>query len=648
MASSPLLYRCALLQTSKLRYDEAVTEDRTMMDPALLPNIYDFIAHTYPFSYLTTLEQDALAARVHISYHARGTDLRDEELTHRGIFLIRTGAVEERLEDGTLRARLSVGDLFGFTQLDLTGKSSYYVHCLENTLLYLIDRGMLHLLMDRNPSLRQFFDSHEGVRLEGSRSYLQKNSGAQFFIKPVKEFCRADVTVIAPANTLQETAQSMHRHMSDMAVVRDGSETVGIVTKSDLTYRALANALPVTTPVTEVMSRNVIAVDGNRPLYEAFELMISRNIKNLPVTLNGELYGSIDPKMLLQNSQLEAIYLIKRIARAPDVESLIALKDKRTEIFITLCNFNLEPPLISQVMTAIADSFIKRLCNLAEARLGPPPCAYAFMVAGSQARSEMQLLSDQDNAIITGRDIDATERLYFTALADFVCNNLDKCGYPLCEGHYMALTPRWCQSIETWENYYRTWIREIDDKTLLDMSVFLDLRHIAGDPYLTTRLRRLFLKEAGENRRFLSLLAGAALSVSPPLGMFRQFVLTRDGQNRSSFNIKKQGVNIVMEMARVYALSSGSEAYDTLDRLEEASARGLLDPALKRELTEAYLFITHVRLEHQKEALEAGETAGNHLEPGRLTQFERNHLRDAFRILSKAQEGMAFRFRGTF
>ena len=151
-----------------------------------------------------------------------------------------------------------------------------------------------------------------------------------------------------------------------------------------------------------------------------------------------------------------------------------------------------------------------------------------------------------------------------------------------------------------------------------------------------------------ENRRFLSLLAGAALSVSPPLGMFRQFVLTRDGQNRSSFNIKKQGVNIVMEMARVYALSSGSEAYDTLDRLEEASARGLLDPALKRELTEAYLFITHVRLEHQKEALEAGETAGNHLEPGRLTQFERNHLRDAFRILSKAQEGMAFRFRGTF
>ena len=34
------------------------------MDQSLLPNIYDFISHTYPFTRLNTLEQDALAAQV--------------------------------------------------------------------------------------------------------------------------------------------------------------------------------------------------------------------------------------------------------------------------------------------------------------------------------------------------------------------------------------------------------------------------------------------------------------------------------------------------------------------------------------------------------------------------------------------------------
>ena len=89
------------------------------MDKSLLPNIYEFISQTYPFSQLNDLEKDATATKIEISYHAKDDCIENEDLAGAGLFMVRAGCVEERNKiDNSLRARLSVGDTFGFTQID--------------------------------------------------------------------------------------------------------------------------------------------------------------------------------------------------------------------------------------------------------------------------------------------------------------------------------------------------------------------------------------------------------------------------------------------------------------------------------------------------------------------------------------------------
>ena len=65
-----------------------------------------------------------------------------------------------------------------------------------------------------------------------------------------------------------------------------------------------------------------------------------------------------------------------------------------------------------------------------------------------------------------------------------------------------------------------------------------------------------------------------------------------------------------------------------------------------KELSEAYTFLNSVRFNHQLKAMKNGEKLSNNIVPNDLSQFERNHLRDAFQIIAKHQKGALFRFSG--
>lgn len=616
------------------------------MEPSLLPNIYDFIAHTYPFTMLSTLEQDALAARVKISYHQKDEILDSDQICKVGLYMIRTGALEEINRNGSLRSRLGVGDTLGYSQLNKEGESDYTIRFIENTLLYLIDKQVLNFIISRNPSLEQCFDSRDEIRLEATRLLVEKNENTTLFSKPIATMCKTDLARVYAQNTLQETAQSLYLKKSDVAFVMEQNKLLGLVTKSDLTYRALAQGLDYKTPINKIMSTNIISIESSRTVFEALELMISHNIKNLPVLENNELLGLVDAKMLLQNSILQAVYLIKQIKKETSLKNLSLICQKKNEVFLTLARFNLPPKIILEVLSSIADTTLRRLCELAQERLGPAPCNFAFMVAGSQAREETQILSDQDNAIILERGLNDEESTYFTNFASFVCLGLNDCGYKLCDGNYMATNPKFCKSINLWEEQIKNWVSTIDAKSMLDLSVFLEIRPVFGDEFLVKRLQNLIVNTCKESKRFLALLCATCQSTTPPIGVFRQFVLSRDGQDALVFNIKSQAINIVTELARLYGLAAGSLSPKTADRLQAALKAGLIDEETYRELSEATQFLLRMRLEHQKMAIENSKPLSNNIAPDLLSQFEKNHLRDAFRIIARQQDAAAFRFRG--
>ena len=101
---------------------------------------------------------------------------------------------------------------------------------------------------------------------------------------------------------------------------------------------------------------------------------------------------------------------------------------------------------------------------------------------------------------------------------------------------------------------------------------------------------------------------------------------------------------MIIELARVYGIAAKTIATDTYDRLTAAMQADLIKEDDFKELKEAYTFLNHVRFKHQLHAINHNLPLTNNLNPDDLTQFERNHLRDAFRIIAKHQKAAQFRF----
>ena len=615
------------------------------MDQSLLPNIYDFISHTYPFSKLDPLEKDAVTTAVKISYHSTQDELCDETLAGAGLFMIRTGAAEEVNPDGSLRAKLCVGDTFGYTQIEKEGRSDYKVTFPENTLLYLIPRTVLQFVISRSKTVGDYFNSNEWVRLRSSHSYSDEEQGLGGFASmKVGECCRRPLPVLTLESTIRQAAQAITSAHGYLAVIADQGALKGVVTKSDLAARAIAAGLPYSERASRIMTPGVISIDAQKPLYQALDLMVMHNLRCIPVTENGAPAGYITPSQMLQNSTLSSVYLLHDIRSAPDLKTLVKLSGRTRGIFRGMVGANMQPRSIQRMMSRIADVFSQVLIAKAAAELGPAPCGWAWFAAGSLARTELQFLSDQDSGIVTERETTKEEDQYFATLADRVCHELDECGYPLCEGNYMASNPKWRQSYSSWARSYDEWIACNSEEAILSSMVFLDIRYLYGDEFLVNKLRDHLRSTVSKNSRFLATLCTIGTKAAPPLGTFRQFVLTNDGKNTPYLDIKKQGVNLVIALARLYGLQSGSTATETLSRLKDAVASGALREEDFRELSEAFTFLNSVRFAHQLAAMDQGQKLTNTIVPSELSQFERNHLRDAFRIIAKQQQAARVRF----
>ncbi len=613
-----------------------------MTESSLLPNIVNFLSNIHPFDLLPTDDQKALAGAVDILYLMKDQTLAQEQLVGKGLFIIRSGAVEQRLPSGELRARLSDEDLFGFSQLDQEGIGDYHATAIENTLLYRIPKTKLYQLIEHNPAIRNHFAAQEGVRL--AQSSTKSFAEEALYLKTVESVMNRQMAIVSPDCSIQDTAKIMVKMHRSSALIMQEQQLLGIITDRDITKRVVAEGVEITQPIHLVMTKQPKVIEKNALLIEAVEMMMQHNVRSLPVIDGNQIIGVLTATSLVERSKVQAVYLISRIYRQESLEELIALVPQKQAVFLTLQKAGAHAQVIQHMLSLIADAFTKRLLQLAEREFGPPPMQYAWFVIGSHARQEMHFNSDQDSGLILERSPTPLEQDYFQRLSQFVCHGLAQCGYPLCEGEMMANQAKWSVELAKWKEYYRQWIYNPDPQALLDVSVYLDIRFLFGEESLVQRLQETILLHIKGNQRFLAFLIANSLRVNPPLGLFRQFVLAKNGANQKVFNIKKQAINLIVELARVYALASNSLTTNTMERLKIASQAQVISETSQQELYETLSFISQVRLSHQQQALLQHQPLSNEIEPTSLTPFERNHLKDAFRIIARYQEAAQLRF----
>jgi CBS domain-containing protein len=613
-----------------------------------LLEIRDFLAVHHPFDQLSRESLSAIPELIEIRYFRRTSAIPESGSLNDHLYLVRTGAVEIRNADDEVLARLGEGDLFGYRASSMEEQGELQGIAIEDTLLYQLQANVVDGLCDQHTPLAYFFVPAGGNRLRDAITHVVDDGKNQvsMMTTPVSDLISRAPITMPPGASIRETAMVMSRERVSSILITENEHLLGIITDRDLRSRVVAAGLDYNEPVTAIMTANPSTVDMDDYAFEAQLEMARHNIHHLPVVSGDQVAGMLTATDLTKHHTTSAVYLVSDIYKQSEIERLQEISAKVPDLLVNLAAADATADSAGHVITAVVDSLTSRLLQLAEEKLGPPPVPYAWVAAGSQARSEQTAKSDQDNCMILDDSYDAEKHgEYFKALARFVCDGLNACGYVYCPGEMMAITDQWRQPMRAWKHYFSKWVEQPDPKALMLTCVFFDLRCIHGEINLFRELRRHLLEKTRGNRIFLAYMAGNALTHRPPLGFFRNFVLISGGEHDHTFDLKHTGIIPIVDLARVYALAAGSQAINTQDRLKVVAEGGEVSGDGARDLQDALEFVSFLRIEHQARQIKEGKAPNNFMSPDDLSHFERNHLKDAFSVVRTMQSVLGQRYK---
>lgn len=614
------------------------------MDVELI-EIQEFLASHPPFDQLPEETLARLPRRLSVRYFRRGTPFPPEAADPACLYILRRGAVELRNSRGELVGKLAEGDLCE-QNCRAADELRFQGNTAEDTLVYALPCSDLTELRAAYPAFAEHFDQSTSRRLRKALDVVTESpsSGTGLMTVRVRDMVQRAPIATGPETSIREAARIMSEHHVSSLLIMDGERLAGMVTDRDLRNRCVAAGLATDQPVRAIMTEKLTAVDLDTLGFQALIAMTRLNIHHLPVMENGQVVGLISSTDFTRFQSANSIYLVGDIHRADSIETLAQIGAKIAELQVHLILGGATATQVGQAISAITDAITLRLIEMAEADLGAPPVPYAWLLGGSQARREQSAHSDQDNALLISDEAKPEDDAYFAALARFVNDGLNACGFVYCPGEVMAGNPKWRQTLRIWNKYFSNWILKPEPMALMLSNVFFDMRSLRDPNGLCEELHERIIEKSRANRIFIAYMAANALKNRPPLGFFRNIVLIQGGDHDHTFDIKHRALIPIIDLARVYALSAGIAENNTNERLQVAAERGALSRDGAANLIDALELIATLRMRHQADQLRNGQPPDNFLAPDALSPLERGHLKESFVLINTMQEALGQRY----
>jgi CBS domain-containing protein len=451
---------------------------------------------------------------------------------------------------------------------------------------------------------------------------------------PVRRLLKQPAVFVDPSATVGQAAAAMQNARVGSILIT--TEPPGIVSDRDLRGRVLAAGLGPQTNIAQVMTRPLKTIDADAPAFAALRFMLQQNVHHLPLVEDAKIIGVISATDLLLQQSSNPLYLRRTLETLGESTEAAHYAGEITATVDALFQGGLGAAEISQIISSLNDALVKRLVELAQARLGAAPAAFAWMVFGSEGRLEQALLTDQDNALVFD-DSGESARNYFNQLAKLVVDGLIQAGFPRCPGGFMATG--WCKPLSEWQQLFANWVRLPEPTALLEASIFFDFRSVAGT--LSLESLEQIIAGAQNERLFLAHLLSDALGFRPPLGWFN-WLRSQSG----AVDLKKGGIAAIVGLARAAALAAGSRARSTLERLRVAGASAaVLSSESAQEFAEIFPLLLRLRLRAQLAEQKKGRPPTNKVNLAELSTLERRHLKEALIIIKDAQEDLRVAWR---
>ncbi|WP_317930314.1 DUF294 nucleotidyltransferase-like domain-containing protein [Halioxenophilus sp. WMMB6] len=604
--------------------------------------VTNFLDDCLPFDELPAEELDRLATQLLIQYQRQGDQLNSEQ-SKPGLRILRSGAVELYDSDEQLIERLAEGDSFNLHGLaeKHSGTSAEFI---EDSLVYFLPMADYQALRSNHRHIDRYFRSQRSRRLRRS---VRQISAPEYLSRRLASLMSRKLVSVGPEQSVQAAAKLMTAARVSSALVLADDQLLGIITDRDLRSRVVAAGLPMTTAVSEVMTITPKTLPDDASVFDATLFMTEKGIHHIPVTqaVDGKLAGIITTSDLMLARQNDPVFLVTHVHRQTSVRGLVDICQQLPQLMSQWISAGGRAHQASRLLTAISDAVTRRLIELAIAELGPAPVPFCWLGFGSQGRGEQLLGADQDNGLLINDSMRAEHEPWFKALAERVCDGLNECGYPYCNGLVMATTDQWRQPLQGWCKTVDQWTRSPTKDAVMRVSIFFDLRAVYGDEQLAQSLQAHMLKRSQGNSIFLAALTENALDVPAPLGLFRNLVVERSGEHRNELDLKLRAIAIIVDIARIHALAHGLTEVNTYARLKKLMLEKKLALSDSRNLQDAWNLVMQLRAENQAEQIAQGEKVSNYVNPDKLSKLMKRQLRDAFSVIADAEQGIAQTYR---
>ncbi len=616
-------------------------------------NTLAFLRHHAPFNKMQPGALQRFADKAQIAFYPAGSEIVGPDSgSVRYFYLIQSGKVQARQAGEVTVTEYSIlslgaGESFPIGAVTAGRPSTNVYLAVEDSFCYLLPADDFMVLMASSPEFNLFCTRYIASLLDQSRRQLQlqfaqRASEQQTLNSPLAGIGSRSPISVPPETPLRAALEKMSQAgIGSLVIAGEDAKAVGVFTRSDLLDRVVLADLPLSSPISAAMSAAPFMLEEHATAYDAMLAMATHGIRHVLVTdAEGKLTGVVSERDLFSLQRVGLRQIRQSIDGAHNVEALQQSASDVRQLAFNMLAQGIGAEQLTQFISALNDALTRRVIQLNLEKHRFEGIEWAWLAFGSEGRDEQTFSTDQDNGIVfavpDGVAVD-TLRQRFLDFALDTNRDLDRCGFPLCKGNIMASNPQWCLTLAEWKDQFSKWIRLPHPEALLNATIFFDFRALLGKAELAERMRRYLLAEAASNPLFLQAMARNALDVAPPLGKIRDFVTDLEADHPGKIDLKKYGARIFVDVARIYALATGTHNTNSIQRLRLSSQRLGIKADEINAVLEGFNFIQLLRLQHQYMDGDTGQQGNNLIDPESLNELDRRILKESFRQARKIQ-----------
>ena len=603
--------------------------------------------HLLATDIFSDLSADTIQALLHASHvkqiPAGNTIFHTGDIYQHELFIIYQGKVERHESNGRIKA-VSNGEILGLTNyLDSSPYNSTAITQTNTVLLCIPEKQVQRLELDY-PSLANLFNALIAQRIKKRSIASRTVTGPLSSL--VRNVMKSPISTCSREMTLGQAFHMMNeRKIGALGVLNKNNTLFGVLTYAGIAEAFVSNKATPDSKISIATCDVPRTIEPDAPLWRANEILDQFSSKYLfvveddkPIGLLSQ--GDITKSLLAENSGLR-----RQINKADNFSELKSIYEKLADYAQQLHTTNHRTSqavnILSNAHLAIQHRVIQLTLKDIEQKHATAPRQYAVIIMGSGGRNEMLLNPDQDNGIIINDEpgsLTSQEKEWFEVFADNVNINLDKAGYILCPGDIMARNPMYHKLLSQWKEQISHLIKKPTTKAARWANIVFDFDTLYGEAELALALRQHLLEALKQQPRLLEYMVEDDAEGRPALGLFNRLLTSEHGENKGSIDIKRNGLRIIADAARVYALSEGIAENNTLKRLNALVHCGRLSPELVESVRYAYEELLDMLLLHQIEQVRQGSSPDKLIYPEQLSEQAKSVLRVSMRAIKRLQD----------